>query len=179
MEQPAPLITLENLPNGQQQINFQVPWEAASGSTANITVTNNGGAVVSISVPVLAARPGIFTYSAGGEIFAAILHANYQLADTANPAKGGESVLIFCTGLGRVSSPTTDGFPAESDSTTSTPVVTIGGLPATVDYSGLAPDFSGLYQINAEVPMGLTAGNQAVVVTLLGASSNSVLLPIQ
>jgi uncharacterized protein (TIGR03437 family) len=48
-----------------------------------------------------------------------------------------------------------------------------------VSFSGLAPGFVGLYQINAEVPAGLTAGNQPVVVMLAGASSNSVLLPVQ
>jgi uncharacterized protein (TIGR03437 family) len=48
-----------------------------------------------------------------------------------------------------------------------------------VSFSGLAPGFVGLYQINAEVPAGLTAGNQQVMVMLAGASSNSVLLPVQ
>jgi uncharacterized protein (TIGR03437 family) len=48
-----------------------------------------------------------------------------------------------------------------------------------VSFSGLAPGFVGLYQVNAEVPAGLSAGNQAVVITLAGASSNSVLLPVQ
>ena len=37
----APLFAVDNV-NGQQQINFQVPWEVASGPNANIAVMNNG-----------------------------------------------------------------------------------------------------------------------------------------
>jgi uncharacterized protein (TIGR03437 family) len=60
-----------------------------------------------------------------------------------------------------------------------TPTVTIGGTKATVSFSGLAPGFVGLYQINVEVPATLAAGNQPVVVEVSGASSNSVLLPVE
>jgi uncharacterized protein (TIGR03437 family) len=36
----------------------------------------------------------------------------------------------------------------------------------------------GLYQVNVEVLASTAAGNQAVVMTLGGVSSNSVLLPV-
>jgi uncharacterized protein (TIGR03437 family) len=174
---PAALFAVDNV-SGQQQINFQVPWEVASGPMANITIENNNATSASLAVPVLAAQPGIFNYSAGGDTFGAILHANFQLANTANPAKAGETVLIYCTGLGAVSSPPADGAAGNGQETTTTPTVTIGGTKALVSFSGLAPGFVGLYQINAEVPAGLKSGNQAVVITLAGASSNSVLLPV-
>ena len=45
-----------------------------------------------------------------------------------------------------------------------TPTVMIGGSKAIVSFSGLAPGFVGLYQVNAEVPANLKAGNQAVIV---------------
>ena len=176
--QPVALFAVDNV-SGQQQINFQVPWEAASGPNATVAVENNGTTGASISVPVLAAQPGIFNYSAGGNTFGAILHANFQLADTGHPARAGETVLIYCTGLGAVSSPPEDGAPGNGQPTKTTPTVTIGAASAMVSFSGLAPGFVGLYQINAEVPAGLTAGNQPVVVMLAGASSNSVLLPLQ
>ena len=165
--------------NGQQQINFQVPWEVASGPNATIAVSNGSTVGASISVAVLAAQPGIFNYSAGGSTFGAILHANFQLADTAHPAKPGETVLIYCTGLGAVTSPPADGEPGNGQPTVATPTITIGGTKATVSFSGLAPGFVGLYQINVEVPDGLAAGNQPVVVEVAGAFSNSVLLPVE
>jgi len=59
------------------------------------------------------------------------------------------------------------------------PSVTIGGTKSIVSFSGLAPGFVGLYQINVEVPDGLKEGNQTVVVTQAGTASNSVLLPVE
>jgi uncharacterized protein (TIGR03437 family) len=95
-------LSVDNV-NGQEQINFQVPWEVANAPAASFAVDNHGTTGTSISAPVLAAQPGIFNYSANGATFGAILHANYQLANSANPAKPGETVLIYCTGLGAVS----------------------------------------------------------------------------
>lgn len=176
--QPVALFAVDNV-NGQQQINFQVPWEVSSGSSATFAVTNSGNAGASISVPVLVAQPGIFNYSAGGDTFGAILHSNFQLANTAEPAKPGETVLIYCTGLGAVSSPPADGAPGNGETTMSAPTVMIGGKNAMVSFSGLAPGFVGLYQVNAEIPAGLASGNQPVTVEMAGVSSNSVSLPLQ
>jgi uncharacterized protein (TIGR03437 family) len=177
-DKPVALFAVDNV-NGQQQVNFQVPWEVASGPMATVAVSNNGTAGASISVPVLKAQPGIFNYSVGGETFGAILHANFQLANTANPAKPSETVLIYCTGLGAVESPPADGAESNGQTTMAMPTVTIGGTKAIVSFSGLAPTFVGLYQVNAEVPATVKAGNQAVVVEVGAASSNSVLLPVQ
>jgi uncharacterized protein (TIGR03437 family) len=175
---PAPLFAVDNV-NGQEQINFQVPWEVANGSNANISATNNGTTGATISVPVLAAQPGIINYAAASGNFGVILHANYQLADTAHPAVPGETVLIYCAGLGAVSSPPADGAAANGQSTVATANVTISGVNAPVSFSGLAPSFVGLYQVNALVPAGLASGNQSVVITIGGSLSNAVLLPIK
>lgn len=176
--QRVALFAVDNV-NGQQQINFQVPWEVSGGPQATIAVSNNGKAGASISVAVLAAQPGIFNYALGGNTFGAILHATFQLADTANPAAPDETVLIYCTGLGAVASPPADGEPGNGQATLATPKVSIGGTNATVNFSGLAPGFVGLYQINAKVPGSTPAGNQPVIVEMGGVSSNSVLLPVQ
>jgi adhesin/invasin len=174
---PVPLFAVDNV-NGQQQINFQIPWEVAGEAQAKIAVTTNG--VISDPVSIfVAAQPGIFDYSVGAKVFGAILHANYQLADTNHPVKAGETVLIYCTGLGQVKFPPADGAPADGQSTAVLPSVTIGGKAAHVSFSGLAPGFVGLNQINVEVPGGLAPGNQPVVVTISGAASSSVLLPVR
>lgn len=172
----VPLFAVDNV-NDQQQINFQVPFEV-SGTTASVEVVNYSFASETFPVPVLAAHPGIFNYTAGGLVFGAILHANFQLANTADPAVAGETVLIYCTGLGAVSSAPADGAASKGQETLAKPVVMIGGANAAVSFSGLAPGFVGLYQINAQVPAGLKSGNQAVVITMGSTSSNSVLLPV-
>jgi uncharacterized protein (TIGR03437 family) len=164
--------------NGQQQINFQVPW--ATKSIAKIQVTNRGAASPIVFTPVQINQPAVFNYSAGGDVFGAILHSNFKLANTADPAKAGETVLIYCTGLGYVVAPLpADGVAATGQMTMNTPTVTIGGANAPVSFSGLAPGYVGLYQVNAQVPSGLAAGNQPVIITIGGAMSKSVLLPVQ
>jgi uncharacterized protein (TIGR03437 family) len=175
---PVPLFAVDNV-NGQQQINFQVPWEVEGQTSAAVVVANGQTTNPSIVVPVLAAQPGIFYYDAVGGHFGAILHSNFQLADSSHPAKSGEIVLIYCTGLGAVNAPPADGWPGNGQTTKSIPLVTIGGAPAMVSFSGLAPGFVGLYQINAQVPSGVDPGNQSMSITINGAVSNSVLLPLQ
>ena len=83
----APIFAVDNV-NGQEQINFQVPYEV-SGSTATVQVVDNGSAGNSITVPVIAARPGMFTYTVGSTTYGAILHADYTLANTGHPSRRG------------------------------------------------------------------------------------------
>ena len=60
------------------------------------------------------------------------------------------------------------------------PTVTIGGAPAQVMFSGLAPGFVGLYQVNVQVPAGLAATNAApVVISGAGVTSNTVTMALQ
>jgi uncharacterized protein (TIGR03437 family) len=64
-----------------------------------------------------------------------------------------------------------------------TPVaVTIGGVPATVSYSGAAPtQIAGLTQINAQVPAGVTPGTKVPVVVTIGTwqSQSGVTMAVQ
>ena len=108
----APIFAVDNV-NGLQQINFQVPTGVANSPTATVQVVDNGAAGNTITLPVIAAQPGMFTYNVGGSNFGAILHPNSpQLADTGHPASAGETVVIFCTGLGAVVPAPQDGAPA-------------------------------------------------------------------
>jgi uncharacterized protein (TIGR03437 family) len=173
----TPLFAVDNV-SGQQQINFQAPWEIAGQQVVAVQVVNNGGTSPAVGVPVLAAQPGIINYSSGGNTYGAILHADYSLATTTSPATAGETVLIYGTALGAVSTAQVDGTAANGESTIALPSVTIGGAGAMVTFSGLAPGFVGLNQVNVVVPSGLANGNQAVVMNVDGVASNSVLLPV-
>jgi uncharacterized protein (TIGR03437 family) len=175
---PAPLFAVDNV-GGQQQINFQVPWEVSTETTANVAVSFGDNTSSTVSVPVLAAQPGIINYSAQGGTFGVILHADYQLADVNHPVTAGEIVLIYCTGLGVVTSPPDDGAPANGQTTVVLPSVTISGMNAPVSFSGLAPNFVGLNQVNVQLPSGLNPGNHTEVMTSSGVSSSPVLLPVQ
>ena len=90
------------------------------------------------------------------------------LADCGEPVSPGVILQIFVTGLGKATpggDPAGDPLPTGmlapgGYNTVETPEVTIGGIQARVDFSGLAPSFSGLYQINARVPLEAQAGDQ-------------------
>ena len=58
-------------------------------------------------------------------------------------------------------------------------MVTIDGIPAEVLFSGAAPGFVGLNQINLRIPVNTrTASNIPVVLTIGGMQSNSVTIPV-
>jgi uncharacterized protein (TIGR03437 family) len=60
------------------------------------------------------------------------------------------------------------------------PAVTIGGVAAQVTYSGLAPGFAGLYQVNAIVPNAVASGDDInLVLSIGGVESNTVTIAIQ
>jgi len=127
--------------------------------------------------------PGIFTINSQGTGQGAILDAAYRLVDASNPAASGSFVLIYCTGLGSVTNPPPTGSPASLTDPSPTPMfptVTIGGVSANVSFSGLAPGYVGLYQVNAQVPAGLAANNAApVAISMEGAVSNTVTIAVQ
>jgi uncharacterized protein (TIGR03437 family) len=175
----APIFAVDNV-NGTQQINFQVPWEIAPLSTVLLQVITNGSSSLPVEVPVLAAQPGIIAYNVGGVNYGVVLHSTFQLADTANPAAVGETLTVYCVDLGAVSPALADGAPGTgAEITVATPTATIGGANAPVSFHGTAPGFVALYQVNVTVPQGLSAGNQPLVLTISGASSAPVQLPVK
>ena len=174
-EIPAPLFFVS-----PGQVNAQVPF-AISGTTATITVDNGNLPSASITLGIAPAAPGIFTLSQDGTGPGAVLHPDGSLVSGTSPATVDEVVAIFCTGLGSVTPAVESGQPAPlfpAATTLTTPQVTIGGELAEVVFSGLAPGFIGLYQVNARVPAGLPAGPQPLVITS-GLSSNSVTLAVE
>lgn len=96
------------------------------------------------------------------------------------PALHGDTVEIYCTGLGPVSQFQTDGAPmSDPQAVAQYPTVMIGGSPAVVTFSGLAVGAVGLYQVNAQVPGGAPSGDAVpVTMTLMGATSNMVTMAI-
>ena len=145
------------------QINAVVPYSTPSdGSIANIQVSFNGAASNTVQVYTGLTSPGVFTVPSGGVGYGAILHADYSLVSSSSPAKQGETVQLFLTGLGAVTPAVTAGTAAPSTSKTVAPVQIFlddangNSTSATVQYQGLAPGLGGLYQVNFTVPSGLT-----------------------
>ena len=165
---PAPLFFV-----APGAIRAQVPF-ATTGSTATIVVTNNGVASNSVQVPLAATSPGIFSLSQNGLGAGIIVDSfTFEAISPENPASEGDFVSIFLTGLGDVSPPLADGFPAPAAEPLARATdlgiqVIFGFVPraGTVVYAGGAPNFVSLYQINVTVP-ALNIVGPAVPVALV------------
>ncbi len=174
------------------QINFQVPWELAGQAQASLTATIAGLTSGALRVPLADFAPGLFSVNSAGSGQGAILIASTGqvaapsgsiLDRAARPANRGEFAAIFCTGLGPVTNQPLSGAVARSNplsTTTTIPAVTVGGVPAPVTFSGLAPNAVGLYQVNLQVPPNAPRGAAVpVVLRIGGATSNTVTMAVE
>ena len=121
--------------------------------------------------------PGLFSANASGSGPGAILNQDTTPNSAANPAVAGSVIVMFGTGEGLTTPPSTDGqinTPALLPQPSLPISVTIGGITAHINYYGAMPDeVAGLFQLNVVVPAGLTAGNQPVSVLIGTASSQA------
>jgi uncharacterized protein (TIGR03437 family) len=128
------------------------------------------------------ASPGIFTLESGVGIAIAI-NADGSLAAPENsipnfrtrPARAGEVIVVLATGLGQVDPPAVTAH-ASVDAlrrTMTTPTVLIGGREATVHFSGLAPEFVGVNQLNVGIPEGVQPGNAVPIQLRMGGITTS------
>ena len=69
--------------------------------------------------------------------------------------------------------------PIPPPETVSTPQVNIAGIPATLSFSGAAPTFVGLYQVNVQVPAGVPSGTQDLQIIINGVPSNTVTIAVE
>jgi uncharacterized protein (TIGR03437 family) len=149
------------------QISAVVPYTVPTdGTLLNFSVTYNGVTSNTASVYSGPASPGVFTVPSGGIGSGAVLHADYSLVTAANPARSGETIQIFLTGLGAVKNTVAAGSAGPTNPlNTTTKAVDIGVRDSggvfydgTVAFSGLAPGLGGLYQVNLTLPANLPTG---------------------
>ncbi len=166
------------------QINVQIPWELQGRTTAWMKVSIGPVTESSLySVALNDYSPAFFEKQdiggSGRVVIAARNAVTGQEISSANPALRGEYVSLYANGLGPVDNPPPSGEITPRDPLAQTlqqPAVTIGGQQAEVQFSGLAPYFVGLYQVNVVVPQGLDPGLYEVVITIGGVSSKAGLL---
>ncbi|MBI4463165.1 MAG: hypothetical protein HY647_00540 [Acidobacteria bacterium] len=176
---------------GPNQINFQVPTGISLGDSVPAQLTKPDGSTLLTTFRIVPTAPGIFTVLMNGQGQAAALNqdnsqnGNPQSILGAKPAARGSVIQIFATGAGETDPPLLPGEPAPANGdplvfTRVQPTVTIGGQTARVLFSGMAPGWVGLWQINAEVPQNVTPG-PAVPLTLTagGTLSNTVNIAVE
>ncbi len=165
--QAAPLFFVS--PN---QVNFQFPFEV-SGLQATVVVTTPEGSAASL-VTVLPTAPGLFAGT--------VTHgATGALVDANNPATAGETLVVFATGLGLTNPPVASGAPSPSSPAATTVhgiTASFFGRPGAVQFAGLAPGFTGLYQVNVRVPEGVAA-SVPFTISAGGRVSNPIVVPVR
>jgi uncharacterized protein (TIGR03437 family) len=162
----APLLMVSD-----GQVNFLVPADTAQG-TASLVITTTLGASSEVRAPVHSVSPGIFFDVQSGT--GAVVVAGSAETTGQRPATGGDYLEIYATGLGSVRSE------GGLRWTVAAPRVFIGGLEsAAIGYSGLAPGYDGLYQVNARVPDGAPSGWQDLSLEVGGKRTNTVKVRIR
>jgi uncharacterized protein (TIGR03437 family) len=181
---PAPIFAVANV-NGQEQINFQVPWEVQGLSVpytipaVSIVVVNNGAVSPAMHAFFHGTFPAIIT-SDGKQAVA--VHSDYSLVTSQNPAHSGEAITLYGTGFGPVTPLPTTGAPAGSSPPSTmnpAPSVTINAHNSTVQFAGLSPGLVGLYQFNVVVPDQVGIGNLTVLFNTGGLGPSLVTIPVQ
>ena len=172
---PAPLFY-----STPGQLGIQIPFELAGQTSATIVVTVGGLSSAPRTVLLDAFAPGIFTANQQGNGIAAVLHQDGITPVTAeNPARRNEVLVFFGTGLGTLSPALETGARSVGNLTATAATATVDGVAATVEFSGTAPGFVGLNQVNVRIPGNTrTAASIPVVLRIGGKQSNTVSIPV-
>ncbi len=152
------------------QVNLQLPREPATGQLP-VEVRVAGQRVARGSVTVVRTAPGIF----------GVLNQDNQSNSAATPARRGSVLQIFGTGQGEVSPVVEPGEAAPAVPLAITPQhpeVSIGGTRATVVFSGLAPRFAGLWQINIQVPADSARGPAVPLTVAHGGFTHTIFVAV-
>jgi uncharacterized protein (TIGR03437 family) len=167
---PVPLFFVSS-----GQVNVQIPAELTPGQY-QIIASFNGALTLPDTIDVNAVGPGVVAL-ADGHVIAQ--HSDGKLVKSTNPAKPGETIVIYLVGLGATDPAVESGHPAPSNPPAKAmvkPVVTVDGQKAKVPFAGLTPGGVGLYQIDLTVPTTARNGDLELVVTQNGVAANTTKL---
>jgi uncharacterized protein (TIGR03437 family) len=180
-DQRAPILYVQN-----NQINFQAPTIPMTGDLPIKVIMNpdrpNAVSSTVETIRIQSFSPAFFTFN-GRSVAARAPNGGPIIADPsvvpdARPARPGEIIELYATGLGPAQTPVASGTiaPMQVIPTTNRVRVSIGGTTlsdADILYAGLAPgNISGLYQINVRVPA--TAANGDLLIAMSINSEQSV-----
>jgi uncharacterized protein (TIGR03437 family) len=187
---PNQLLTTSVLIDGQLipmyytsggQINAVIPYNMKTNTRHQLVALRGSSLSVPQGVLVGTARPGVFTIDASGtgqgHIYKIDSAGNQIRADVNTPAKAGDTLVIYCSGLGAVNPPLTAGTPTPLAFLTKTVdalTATIGGKSAQVNFAGLTPGSTALYQVNAVVPVGLPNDNATTLQLSISGQDSAV-----
>ena len=140
------------------QINFLIPGNLISGSFP-VRVVRQGVTGPEVSITLAAAAPQLFVQPSGYVI--AQHTSDYSLVTPDAPAKAGETVVIYASGLGATAPNPLPGEIPIYPALVTTPVTLLlngaGVDSSNIFYAGVTPGLAGVYQINVRLPANLDA----------------------
>jgi uncharacterized protein (TIGR03437 family) len=157
------------------QVDILTPPNALSGSVA-VQLTNDGVTSANFMVQAQAESPSFFIFGGGPYIAATHVNGSY-LGPTSlypgltTPAQPGETIVMYANGFGPTSTPVVGGSETQSGTLSPMPVITIGGVTATVTFAGLVAP--GEFQFNVIVPPSLASGDQSTIATYKGLTTQA------
>jgi uncharacterized protein (TIGR03437 family) len=157
------------------QINAKLPFGVLGPAMLRV-ITAEGSDET--PVRILETAPAIFLVGPDP----AVVRRDGSLVSTAAPGRPGEALGVYLTGLGQPDAPVGDGqaAPEAPLALARGPVqVLVGDRVIAPLFAGLAPRFTGLYQVNFIVPPDLPAGVHPLWIVARGAQSNQVNLRVQ
>jgi uncharacterized protein (TIGR03437 family) len=138
----------------ETQINFILPYKQMPGP-AVVRVARQGVSGPEVYITLVDAAPALFVDPAG---YAIATHGDTSVITPEAPAKAGEIIVIYATGLGKLQkNPDSGELPnyVSSILALSTLKITVGDTAIPADkilYAGLTPMSAGLYQLNVVLP---------------------------
>jgi trimeric autotransporter adhesin len=155
------------------QINVLTPPDLAPGPV-QVVVTVSTVSSPAFTSQALTESPALFVLNGGP--YVAAVHANGGLIGptalypgSSTPAEPGETIQLYANGFGPTSMPVVKGALSQSGTLSPLPTIVIGGVNATVSFAGLVAP--GEFQFNVTVPLGLANGDQSIVVTYGGPTT--------
>ena len=158
-----------------QQITFQVPCDAQPSSGTPVTV-NVGGGTASANMPIVAATPGIFqTPMTDGTFSAVIVRPDGTFVSLQNPARRGEVVRVFVTGVGPAApAVTTSALPVPGSDALLLGQIIVGvnNAGARIITARVSPNLIGVSEIAFQVPSDAPTGNAVVLSVAVNVSGD-------
>lgn len=170
---PVPMLFVSG-----QQINAQMPYQVDGNVT--MILRTPGGVSDNFNLTVLPAAPSIFRSGSNGvetQLPTVIRARNNEVVTVSNPIHREDTITLYLNGMGNTTPAVEAGFPGGADPIAAPvipPAVSLGGVPLSVEFAGLAPGQVGIYQINARVPRSVPTGFEIPLSVSQGGQGTSV-----
>jgi len=154
---PAPIYYVSNS-GGVEQVTVQVPFETQPGQ-ANVTINAVGGGLTTVQLQIQPVAPGVFESTYGNQKVAVATRPDGSVVSPSNPARRGEAIRVYVTGLGQVSpAAATGSFGIPGQTVLASIIVGLNDIGAGLISAEYAPGMVGVYVLTVQVPADATTG---------------------